>query len=149
MGYASLSEDVLERLTEALSSLLRDEESKKRRRSTSEEEARLDAVKRVQSEIRRVLDEHLDIATSPGIDLAQKVRHLEGQVAVLTDQIQRLRRKAVEEHERTRAAQQQVVRKDAEIAALKKENERLEMKVAFLNVRDNHGRGGPTGSRRA
>ena len=30
-----------------------------------------------------------------------------------------------------------------EITALKKENDRLEMKVAFLNVKENGGRGGP------
>jgi uncharacterized small protein (DUF1192 family) len=149
MGYASLREDILERLTEALSSLLRDEERRKRRRSTAEEEARLEAIKRVQSEIRRVLDEHLDIATTPGIELAQRVKDLEARISALTDEVERAKHETIEERTRTQAALQQVAKKDADIAALKKENERLEMKVAFLSVRDNHGRGGPEGSRRS
>jgi uncharacterized small protein (DUF1192 family) len=149
MGYASLREDILERLTEALSSLLRDEERRKRRRSTAEEEARLEAIKRVQSEIRRVLDEHLDIATTPGIELAQRVKDLEARISALTDEVERAKNETIEERTRTQAALQQVAKKDADIAALKKENERLEMKVAFLSVRDNHGRGGPEGSRRS
>jgi uncharacterized small protein (DUF1192 family) len=149
MGYASLREDILERLTEALSSLLRDEERRKRRRSTAEEEARLEAIKRVQSEIRRVLDEHLDIATTPGRELAQRVKDLEARISALTDEVERAKNETIEERTRTQAALQQVAKKDADIAALKKENERLEMKVAFLSVRDNHGRGGPEGSRRS
>jgi archaellum component FlaC len=103
MGYASLREDILERLTEALSSLLRDEERRKRRRSTAEEEARLEAIKRVQSEIRRVLDEHLDIATTPGIELAQRVKDLEARISALTDEVERAKNETIEERTRTQA----------------------------------------------
>lgn len=109
----------------------------------------MEAIKRVQSEIRRVLDEHLDIATTPGIELAQRVKDLEARISALTDEVERAKNETIEERTRTQAALQQVAKKDADIAALKKENERLEMKVAFLSVRDNHGRGGPEGSRRS
>jgi uncharacterized small protein (DUF1192 family) len=149
MGYASFREDILERLTEALSSLLRDEERRKRRRSAAQEEARLEAISRVQSEIRLVLEEHLEIATTPGIELAQRVKELEARISALTDEVERAKNETIEERNRTQAALEQLAKKDAEIAALKNENDRLEMTVAFFSVRDNHGRGGPAGSKRS
>lgn len=149
MGYPSLREDVLERLTEGLSALLRDDERGAQKRTLAEDEARVDAIARVQNQIRRVLEEHLDIATTPGIDLAQKVKELEGQVAALRDDVANASQELKKEQARTRQASQQVEERNAQVATLKKEIDRLEMKVAYLSVRENGGRGGPVGSRKS
>lgn len=45
MGFPSLHENILERINEALSSLIRDEEHSSQSRSVAEEEARLNAIK--------------------------------------------------------------------------------------------------------
>ena len=149
MGYPSLREDMLERLTEGLSALLRDDERGFQRRTLAEEEARLDAIARVQKQIRRVLEEHLDIATTPGIDLAQKTKELEAEISALKDDLANAKQEHKKEQVRTREAFQQIAQRDAQISALKKEIDRLEMKIAYLSVRDNQGRGGPVRSRKS
>jgi len=148
MGYPSLYENILERIADGLMSLIRDEEIGNRGRSTAEEEARLEAIKRAQVQIQRVLDEHLDIFTTPGLELVEKIESLETQIAPLIEAVARAERQLIHEQVRTREALQQVTQREAEITSLKKENDRLEMKVAYLNVKDNGGRGGPVRSRR-
>jgi len=148
MGYPSLYENILERIADGLTSLLRDEEHGNRDHSTVEEEARLEAIKRVQVQIQRVLDEHLEIFTTPGLELVEKIESLEAQIASLTEAVARAENQLIQEQVRTREALQQVAQRETEITALKKESDRLEMKVAFLNVKDNGGRGGPVRSRR-
>lgn len=148
MGYPSLYENILERIADGLTSLLRDEERGNRGHSPAEEEARLEAIKRVQVQIQRVLEEHLEIFTTPGLDLVEKIESLKAQIAPLNEAVARAESQLIHEQVKTREALQQAAQRDAEISALKKENDRLEMKVAFLNVKENGGRGGPVRSKR-
>lgn len=148
MGFPSLREDILERITEGLSSLLRDSERGHSFASTTVEEARLEAIKRVQSQVGRVLDDYLEIATTPGLELAERIKALESEVAALRSEVVVAKKRVTEEQTRTKEARQQIKHKDAEIVELKKENDRLQMKVAFLSVKKNGGPG-PVRSRRS
>ncbi len=148
MGFPSLHENILERLNDALASLLRDEERGVRSRSIAEEEARLSVIRKVQQQIGSLLEEHLDIATTPGIELTDKVRDQESAIAALRIAVENAQTQLADEQLRTRAALDLIVQRDAKIDELQQENNRLEMKVAFLNVRENGGRSSPVRSRR-
>lgn len=148
MGFPSLREDILERITEGLSSLLRDAERGHSSASTTVEEARLEAIKRVQTQVGRVLDDYLEIATTPGLELAERIKALELEVAALRSEVALAKKRVTEEQTRTKEARQQIKLRDGEIVELKKENERLQMKVAFLSVKENGGPG-PVRSRRS
>ncbi|MGZ8095671.1 MAG: hypothetical protein ACXWUD_05435 [Methylosarcina sp.] len=149
MGFPSLHENILERITEGLSSLLRDEEFGNRGRSNFEEQARLEAIKRVQNQIGRVLEEHLEIATTPGMELVEKIKDLQERNSALSQEVTNTKDQVIQEQALTREALQKVAQKDVEIITLKKENDRLQMKVAFLSVKDNGGRSNPTRSKRS
>ncbi|MGJ0484485.1 MAG: hypothetical protein ACR65R_08115 [Methylomicrobium sp.] len=148
MGFPSLHENILERLNEALSTLYGDIERGYQSRSVSEQEARLKAIGRVQQQIGQLLEEHLEIATTPGIELTEMVKKKEAKIAALEEENAKLRNKLILEQQRTQTTIEAVKQRDAKINELQNENDRLLMKVAFLNVKENGGRGGPVRSRR-
>jgi galactokinase len=148
MGFPSLHENILERLNEALSTLYGDIERGYQSRSVAEEEARLKAIGRVQQQIGQLLEEHLEIATTPGIELTEMVKKKEAKIAALEEENAKLRNKLILEQQRTQTTIEAVKQRDTKINELQNENDRLLMKVAFLNVKENGGRGGPVRSRR-
>lgn len=95
-----------------------------------------------------MLEEHLEIATTPGLDLTEKVKNQEVDIASLTEELALAKDQLVQEKQRTHTAIEAIAQRDTKITELQKENDRLEMKVAFLNVKENGGRGGPVRSRR-
>lgn len=137
MGWPSYREDILERITDGLSSLIRDSEKKGHANSDAVEEARLEAIRRVQKQIGKVLDDYLEIATTPGLELAQKINELEAQITKLNAAVTSANEQTRQERDRTREITERMAQKDQEIAVLKKENDRLVMRVAYLNIKEN------------
>lgn len=82
----------------------------------------MNAIRQVQGQISHLLEEHLEIATTPGMELTERVKHQESEISALKRDIESAQAALGQERQRTRDALESAAQKDAKIDELQKEN---------------------------